>query len=178
MAAASSFNTEAVVASAIPAPVSAQEACDLVMKGGITSGVVYPKLIYQLSRRYRFKNIGGTSAGAIAAGACAAAEYGRQHGIVGAFERLSELPGELGQKVQPSNRSRLLSLFQPHPDVRLHFSVLLQALNQKPQQAIAGMLLRMLANHRFLVLALLLFGAALLAPLILSLSTVVSGREV
>jgi hypothetical protein len=51
--------------------------CDLVMKGGITSGVIYPELISQLSTRYRFKNIGGTSAGAIAAAACAAAEYGR-----------------------------------------------------------------------------------------------------
>ena len=47
--------------------------CDLVMKGGITSGVVYPGAIDQLSRHYRFKNIGGTSAGAIAAAATAAA---------------------------------------------------------------------------------------------------------
>jgi hypothetical protein len=39
--------------------------CDLVMKGGITSGVVYPRLISALSGVYRFKNIGGTSAGAI-----------------------------------------------------------------------------------------------------------------
>ena len=49
--------------------------CDLVMKGGITSGVVYPKLVAKLSSKYRFKNIGGTSAGAIAAGACAAAGW-------------------------------------------------------------------------------------------------------
>ena len=175
MVAASSFDTEAVSANAIPTPAGAQEACDLVMKGGITSGVVYPKMIHQLSQRYRFKNIGGTSAGAIAAGACAAAEYGRQHGAAGAFERLSELPEELGQKVQPSNRSRLLSLFQPHADLRTHFAVLLQALNQKPQQAVAGMLLRVMANHKGLGLALLLVGAALLAPLIQSQSTTVTG---
>ena len=38
--------------------------CDLVMKGGITSGIVYPKAIALLSKHYRFKSIGGTSAGA------------------------------------------------------------------------------------------------------------------
>jgi predicted acylesterase/phospholipase RssA len=51
---------------------------DLVMKGGITSGVVYPLAIYELSRSYRFQNIGGTSAGAIAAVVAASAEYGRE----------------------------------------------------------------------------------------------------
>ena len=35
--------------------------CDLVMKGGITSGVVYPLAIWTLAKHYRFKNIGGTS---------------------------------------------------------------------------------------------------------------------
>jgi predicted acylesterase/phospholipase RssA len=47
--------------------------CDLVMKGGITSGIVYPPAIAKLAREYRFKNIGGTSAGAIAAAVAAAA---------------------------------------------------------------------------------------------------------
>ena len=39
--------------------------CDIVMKGGITSGVVYPPAICRLAEHYHFKNIGGTSAGAI-----------------------------------------------------------------------------------------------------------------
>jgi hypothetical protein len=52
--------------------------CDLVMKGGITSGVVYPSAIARLAGQYRLRNIGGASAGAIAAGAAAAAEYRRQ----------------------------------------------------------------------------------------------------
>jgi len=147
-----------------------QEACDLVMKGGITSGVIYPKLIHDLSKRYRFKNIGGTSAGAIAAGACAAAEFGRQHGRAGAFEQLNELPDVLGQPVEPSKRSRLLSLFQPHPSLQPHFDVLLQALNKKPLAAVVGMLLRMLGLNAGLVLVLLLVASALLAPLIRSLS--------
>ena len=51
--------------------------CDIVMKGGITSGVVYPLAVVELSNTYRFRNIGGTSTGAIAAAATAAAELGR-----------------------------------------------------------------------------------------------------
>ncbi len=72
--------------------------CDLVMKGGITSGVVYPKLIAALADKYRFRNIGGTSAGAIAAGGCAAAEHGRMHQNPRAFEALSRLPEQLAGK--------------------------------------------------------------------------------
>src|SRR6187399_3344956 len=51
--------------------------CDIVMKGGITSGVIYPLAVCELAGVYRLRNIGGTSAGAIAAAAAAAAEYGR-----------------------------------------------------------------------------------------------------
>ncbi|APR78347.1 RpoH suppressor [Minicystis rosea] len=51
--------------------------CDLVMKGGIASGVVYPAAILKLAEKYRFRGIGGASAGAIAASVAAAAEYGR-----------------------------------------------------------------------------------------------------
>ena len=47
------------------------------MKGGITSGVVYPAAILRIAQRFRFKNIGGTSAGAIAATITAAAEFRR-----------------------------------------------------------------------------------------------------
>ncbi len=57
--------------------------CDLIMKGGITSGIVYPPLVIKLSRKYRFRNVGGTSAGAIAAAVTAAAEHGRRFGGLG-----------------------------------------------------------------------------------------------
>ena len=50
------------------------------MKGGITSGVVYPHALCELARTYRFVNVGGTSAGAIAAAGAAAAEHGRDRG--------------------------------------------------------------------------------------------------
>jgi predicted acylesterase/phospholipase RssA len=72
--------------------------CDLVMKGGVTSGVVYPPAILELAKKYRFKSIGGASAGAIAAAAAAAAEYGRQTGAVGdraGFKGLARMKTEL-----------------------------------------------------------------------------------
>lgn len=78
--------------------------CDLVMKGGITSGVVYPLALSQLARTYRFRCVGGSSAGAIAAAVAAAAEYGRD---TGAFERLEKLPAQIAPI--------LPELFQPGP---------------------------------------------------------------
>ena len=48
-------------------PAEPEHECEIVMKGGITSGVVYPLAAVELSKSFRFVNIGGTSAGAIAA---------------------------------------------------------------------------------------------------------------
>lgn len=50
---------------------------DLTMRGGTTSGVVYPLAVCELARHFRVRNVGGASAGAIAAAATAAAELGR-----------------------------------------------------------------------------------------------------
>lgn len=83
--------------------------CDVVMKGGITSGVVYPRAVCELARTYRLRELGGASAGAIAAAAAAAAELGRASG---GFERLDALPSEL-TATGPDGRSRLFGLFQP-----------------------------------------------------------------
>ena len=95
------------------APLPEPHECDLVMKGGITSGVVYPPAIARLSRRYRFRSIGGASAGAIAAGAAAAAEYGRRSGkrpdAFGELAGLSdEVAGGLSQLFVPSERGKPL----------------------------------------------------------------------
>ncbi len=103
--------------------------CDLVMKGGITSGVVYPLAILELAKSYRFKNIGGTSAGAIAAVATAAAEYRRRNGSMAGFEALRALPAHLGETVGPG--SRLLSLFQPSAATSRLFNALLSMLNRR-----------------------------------------------
>lgn len=95
--------------------------CNIVMKGGITSGVVYPRAVAELAETYRLKNIGGTSAGAIAAGMAAAAEFGRGRG---GFQRMLERAGQ-------ANRI-LFSLFQPAPCLRPLFRALLAALGGKP----------------------------------------------
>ena len=78
--------------------------CDLVMKGGATSGIVYPSIVLKLKDKYYFRSIGGTSAGAIAAAVIAAAEYGRKQD---GFQGLAKLQAWL------SADRNLLHLFQP-----------------------------------------------------------------
>jgi predicted acylesterase/phospholipase RssA len=97
--------------------------CDLVMKGGITSGVVYPGAVYALARRYRIKNIGGSSAGAIAAAVTAAAEYRRlMGGGNDGFEALKKATAGL------TAEDRLFGLFQPAPACAPLFDVAAAAL--------------------------------------------------
>jgi predicted acylesterase/phospholipase RssA len=88
--------------------------CDIVMKGGITSGVVYPGAVLELAKTYRFRSIGGASAGAIAAAVVAAAEFKRSVADPNSgcgFVGLEKLPGVIA-----GSRGRkpfILSLFQP-----------------------------------------------------------------
>jgi hypothetical protein len=107
---------------AIPA-----KTCDIVLKGGITSGVVYPLALTELARQYRFSSIGGTSAGAMAAAAAAAAEYGRQTGHPG-FERLAQIPEEIGPN--------LLAMFQPTPVLKPVFDIFVAAMGAKSKIAV------------------------------------------
>ena len=145
--------------------------CDLVMKGGITSGVIYPRLVATLSKHYRFRNIGGTSAGAIAAGACAAAEYRRlAHGSDQGFTDLAHLPMLLNDKTNPTGRSKLFTLFQPTPALRRHFAALQQALNSKHRVAAVAIGIAMLKMHWVSVLLGLLLGGLLLAPMVIALA--------
>jgi predicted acylesterase/phospholipase RssA len=105
---------------------SPQHYCDIVMKGGITSGVVYPNAICELAATYRFKSVGGTSAGAIAAAATAAAEYGRRptskNPDAKGFARLAALGDELAQP------GRVKALFEPQRSTRRLFGVLIGVL--------------------------------------------------
>ena len=87
--------------------------CDLIMKGGISSGIVYPKAACTLAVTHRFRSVGGASAGAIAAAAAAAAEHGRASG---GFVRLAALPDELGTGLE--------GLFQPGRHTKRAFSIL------------------------------------------------------
>jgi predicted acylesterase/phospholipase RssA len=123
-------------------PAPAKKYCDLVMKGGVTSGIVYPLAIQKLSTEYWFKNIGGTSAGAIAAGVTAAAECRRRRtGLDAGFERMAKLPDNLAED------DFLLSLFRPDPSTKRIFEVLLAGMSAKqadrsPWTAVIGKLLR------------------------------------
>lgn len=91
--------------------------CDMVMKGGITSGVIYPLAVCELAIDHQLRNIGGASAGAIAAGAAAAAEYGRHRD---GFRKLAGIPEKVGKDLD--------LLFQPNRRTRPAMRVLLAAL--------------------------------------------------
>ena len=91
--------------------------CDVIMKGGITSGVIYPTALSEIASRYRIRGIGGASAGAIGASAGAAAEFGRSRG---GYDVLRSLPGQLGE-------GRLATLFQAQPSTRPLLSLMLVA---------------------------------------------------
>jgi len=82
--------------------------CDLVMKGGVTSGIVYPPAILALKDKYRFRCIGGASAGAIAAAVAAAAEFGRESERAGSgFAGLANLEKKI------STQGFMRDLFRP-----------------------------------------------------------------
>lgn len=93
--------------------------CDIVMKGGVTSGVVYPHAVCEIAKTYRLRNVGGTSAGAIAAALAGAAEAGRGDG---GFTKLAKLPDWI------SSGDNLFRLFRPQRSTRRVFRVLTAAL--------------------------------------------------
>lgn len=126
--------------------------CDVIMKGGISSGIVYPRAVVHLSGRYRFRRLGGTSAGAIAAVAAAAAEHGRESD---GFAKLNGLPDALGRDMK--------HLFQPTPATRSVFHLALDWLEPK-----WGLPTKLLATVRRLVTAApVLFTIVLLVFLLL-----------
>ncbi|HAA29347.1 MAG TPA: hypothetical protein DCE56_18640 [Cyanobacteria bacterium UBA8553] len=102
--------------------------CDLVMKGGITSGIVYPPIVLKLAETYQFCNIGGTSAGAIAAAVTAAAEYGRDVPEAKGFEGLDQLRKEL------SEDGFLQNLFQPSEETKPLMETLLSFITDKKKE--------------------------------------------
>lgn len=96
--------------------------CDVVMKGGITSGIVYPSLALELKRNgYMFRNIGGTSAGAIAAVGIAAAEYNPapitpDNPLGGGYKVLQkDIEEWLGRTAPNGKDSNLRQMFQATP---------------------------------------------------------------
>ncbi|HET6658307.1 MAG TPA: patatin-like phospholipase family protein [Rubrobacter sp.] len=120
---------------------SPTEQCDLVMKGGITSGVVYPPAVLELRNMYRFRSIGGSSAGAIAAALTAAAEYKREDGGFDRFEDAQR---------QVRSGEFLFSLFQPSERARPLMDTLLEFRSKKHEGTaglIFGLCLALVRKH-------------------------------
>ena len=110
---------------AAESPPPVRRFCDLVMKGGVASGIVYPEAIYEISRTFDLKSIGGTSAGAIAASLAAAAQFRRlralQNGGADAeagFERVRTMAAVLGAN------GRLMKLFAPNRATKALFGII------------------------------------------------------
>src|SRR3954465_14480768 len=127
--------------------------CDIVMKGGITSGVVYPGAVDALARRYRFRSIGGTPGGAVAAAVVAAAEHSADRA---GFHEVAALPQELGEG--RDGRPLLRRLFQPEPANRALFGVLVGLLEHGKR---GGAVALLRGFPRFPLLALALAAAAI-----------------
>jgi predicted acylesterase/phospholipase RssA len=143
--------------------VDPSQQCDLVMKGGISSGIVYPRAVCHLAATNRLRRVGGTSAGAMAAAAATAAEFGRESG---GFVKLNRLPDQLG--------SDLGDLFQPTPETRTAFSAL-TALLEPERNRIAKSLSAGLHVVRGAPLAFVAVGVLVLLPLLFALFTVDGG---
>jgi hypothetical protein len=111
------------------------EECDLVMKGGITSGVVYPSAVLRLAQRYRFRNVGGASVGAIAAAVTAAAEYGWATGNGTGLSQLDEINKEVAKE------GFMISLFKPRRTARGIYSIYLAAIGKRNPLRMAGAVL-------------------------------------
>ncbi|GGM78800.1 hypothetical protein GCM10011609_13190 [Lentzea pudingi] len=101
--------------------------CDLTMRGGTTSGVVYPLAVASLARHYEFKQIGGASAGAIAAGFTAAAERGRASG---GFEKLAGLITWFTSG-SGAERWRMAQLFQPAEKTRALYRIVVASMQKR-----------------------------------------------
>jgi predicted acylesterase/phospholipase RssA len=155
----------------------ADRLADVVMKGGITSGVVYPWAVCELSRSYLFKSIGGTSAGAIAAVLTAAAEFRRRTDrSAEGFRGLEALPETLGAP------GFMLSLFRPDPATRGLFQLFVKVIKARGTVSrLSAAVVAALAIRPWAILGavpgLFVVAAALWypAPLALRLGAVIAG---
>jgi Patatin-like phospholipase len=128
-----------------------ESSLDLTMQGGTTSGVVYPLAVCELATKFRFRNVGGASAGAIAAALTAAAELGRSEqarfsnagtsaalgvdgGVRRGFVGLTDVISFLSQ-LRPGDATaeefRLAQLFRPTRDSHNLFRVLIAVMRQR-----------------------------------------------
>lgn len=132
--------------------------CDIVMKGGVTSGIVYPAAVCEIAKRFIFKNVGGTSAGAIAAVMTAAAEFRRATGDPSGFAMLGNIPNELEQG------QLLFKLFHPNPSTKALYQTVLALAGR---HSVLGRLAYLVGAYPVSSLLGALPGLALLAGVIL-----------
>lgn len=85
------------------------------MKGGVTSGIVYPGALARIAQEYRLRNIGGTSAGAIAASAAAAMEFGLRTGRNPLAQQQMEWLSRQAGRPTSHKRGFLHALFEADP---------------------------------------------------------------
>ncbi|MQA10041.1 MAG: patatin [Pseudonocardiaceae bacterium] len=153
------------------------------MRGGTTSGVIYPLAVCSLAQRYVFRSIGGASAGAIAASATAAAEYGRfaeqpdtvpegsvRPGFAGLYGLVHWLISGTGDA-----RWRLPQLFQPNTHLRRTFRLVVATMQStkttgrnRLSAILAALLLVVSPVSRLALIA--MFAGWLAAPLALQLA--------
>lgn len=146
--------------------------CDLIMKGGVTSGLVYPGTIARIARDYRICSIGGTSAGALAAAGAAAMEHGIRtgaHSLDQALALMAALPVEASQKTD-SGASLLEALFAADGSFQGPFDFIKQMLGPRRPRGLTMLAAIWRAAPRFLPAFLLATIAACLAgPVLLGL---------
>jgi predicted acylesterase/phospholipase RssA len=131
--------------------------CDLVMKGGITSGVAYGGVLIALGREFRLRNIGGTSAGAIGAAIAAAAEFRRQSDGPTSFAELLQRP-----VFQLATPGFMTGLVQAEPAGRPALRAALALMRQRraPWRRALSALRIVVASRWWAALALVLLAAA------------------
>jgi predicted acylesterase/phospholipase RssA len=148
--------------------------CDIVMEGGITSGIIYASAVVKLARHYRFSSIGGSSIGAFAAALTAAAEYRRRNGSADGFDKLASLPDKLA--LEEGGRTLLERLFVPQKSTRRPFRIFLAMLERGgPVCAVLSGVNAAIGQYRWriVVVALLLFLLVLAGPILTAFRCVV-----
>jgi len=119
----------------------AAHACDVVLEGGISGGVVYPLAVCELATRYRIERFGGASAGALGAALGAAAELGRTRCRGEGYAGLARLADELaGPSLVPGREgeTRMRSLFATTPENEPLIRAVVDLAGARARQAAAG----------------------------------------
>ena len=144
--------------------------CDIVMEGGVTSGIIYASAVAELAKSYRFSSIGGSSIGAFAAALTAAAEYSRRLGSNAGFKLMERLPTDLADE-DDRNETRLLRMFRPQDGTRRLFKIFLASLDRKStfSRLVCGLTEAVRQYWRAVILALVATAVLVLSgPLVLT----------